>query len=210
MICKVDMVNKYIKIISILSLFCFVISTSGCLVADADDDGYPDKEDAFPNDARYHKDSDGDGYADEVDAFPTNKIFQQDSDSDGYADKIDEMPSNAFYHSKYDYYNEMILGTWFCEEQAHHDEKIADEGFAFCFNEDKTFSLFLYDELYQTHSGAYRWTIVEETVGTYEIARDNHDLIATFEDKSGVISIIEMDQKILVLTIDGEVIGFER
>lgn len=71
-------------------------------IQDLDNDEYPDEEDDFPNDDRYHLDTDHDGYADKVDAFPTDSKYHSDRDNDGYADEVDDFPIDSRYHSDFD------------------------------------------------------------------------------------------------------------
>jgi hypothetical protein len=59
---------------------------------DADDDGYPNTEDMFPNDPSEWTDSDGDGHGDNKDAFPKNATEWVDSDGDGRGDNSDAFP----------------------------------------------------------------------------------------------------------------------
>lgn len=61
---------------------------------DGDGDGVAESQDAFPFDARYHRDSDGDGVADEVDEFPTDPRESRDSDGDGLGDNADADDDN--------------------------------------------------------------------------------------------------------------------
>ncbi len=56
---------------------------------DADGDGVPDSEDAFPFDPAYNSDRDGDGVPDELDAFPDNFAESADTDGDGIGDNSD-------------------------------------------------------------------------------------------------------------------------
>ena len=55
-------------------------------VADSDNDGVIDEDDAFPNDPNETVDSDGDGVGDNADAFPNYKGEIADSDGDGIGD----------------------------------------------------------------------------------------------------------------------------
>ena len=59
---------------------------------DADNDGFSDDVDAFPNDPNEWLDSDGDGVGDESDAFPTNASESVDTDGDGLGDSADFDP----------------------------------------------------------------------------------------------------------------------
>ncbi len=54
---------------------------------DTDDDGVPDDQDAFPNDATETTDTDGDGVGDNADAFPTDPAASVDADGDGMPDE---------------------------------------------------------------------------------------------------------------------------
>ena len=62
---------------------------------DADKDGIPDREDAFPNDSSENKDSDGDGVGDNKDDFPNDSSETTDSDSDGVGDNGDNCVNDA-------------------------------------------------------------------------------------------------------------------
>ena len=63
---------------------------------DADGDGTPDEDDAFPNDPTEDTDSDGDGTGDNADAFPDDPSEDTDSDGDGYGDNTqDAFPDDA-------------------------------------------------------------------------------------------------------------------
>ena len=61
---------------------------------DRDGDGYPDSEDAFPDDPTEWKDSDGDGVGDNSDAFPNDPNESSDRDGDGIGDNADEFPDD--------------------------------------------------------------------------------------------------------------------
>ncbi len=61
---------------------------------DADNDGYGDQSDAFPNDPNEHADSDSDGVGDNADAFPNDPTETLDSDSDGVGDNADAFPND--------------------------------------------------------------------------------------------------------------------
>ena len=56
---------------------------------DDDNDGFPDFEDRFPQDARDWADSDRDGVGDNTDAFPNDGNKRFDTDGDGIADRDD-------------------------------------------------------------------------------------------------------------------------
>jgi len=58
--------------------------------ADRDQDGVPDKDDAFPNDPNESTDTDSDGVGDNADAFPTDPAASVDTDGDGYPDSWNE------------------------------------------------------------------------------------------------------------------------
>ncbi len=58
--------------------------------ADADGDGVPDDEDAFPNDATESVDSDGDGVGNNSDVFPNNASESADTDGDGIGNNADQ------------------------------------------------------------------------------------------------------------------------
>lgn len=62
---------------------------------DADGDGVPDSQDAFPNDSNETADSDGDGVGDNSDEFPTDVNESIDSDNDGLGDNADAFPNDA-------------------------------------------------------------------------------------------------------------------
>ncbi len=64
-------------------------------VLDADNDGYADDVDAFPNDATEWLDSDGDGVGDNADAFPNDATEWLDSDGDGVGDNADAFPFSS-------------------------------------------------------------------------------------------------------------------
>ncbi|WP_152638782.1 thrombospondin type 3 repeat-containing protein [Marinobacter santoriniensis] len=62
------------------------------VMADADDDGVADAQDAFPNDPTETADSDLDGVGDNADAFPQDPTEVADSDGDGTGDNADAFP----------------------------------------------------------------------------------------------------------------------
>ena len=62
---------------------------------DADKDGIPDREDAFPNDNTETKDSDADGVGDNKDDFPNDSSETTDSDSDGVGDNADNCVNDS-------------------------------------------------------------------------------------------------------------------
>ncbi|MFY0656345.1 MAG: collagenase [Neptunomonas phycophila] len=61
---------------------------------DSDGDGYPDDEDAFPNDPTEWEDTDGDGVGNNGDVFPNDPNEWADSDEDGYGDNSDAFPND--------------------------------------------------------------------------------------------------------------------
>ena len=69
------------------------VDRDGC--PDADDDGYSDENDAFPNDANEWLDTDGDGVGDNNDEFPNDINEWIDSDGDGVGDNSDEFPDDV-------------------------------------------------------------------------------------------------------------------
>lgn len=78
-------------IISIFVVILVAVSTLGCLQdgdifdpdRDSDGDGYPDSQDAFPDDPNEWRDSDNDGIGDNSDTSP------YDLDNDGFGDDTD-------------------------------------------------------------------------------------------------------------------------
>jgi hypothetical protein len=68
----------------------------GLDLPDADADGVPDIDDAFPNDASESADNDGDGVGNNADAFPNDASEQLDSDQDGLGDNSDPYPLAGF------------------------------------------------------------------------------------------------------------------
>jgi len=71
----------------------FTLEVSG--EPDADLDGVPDEEDAFPDDPAEQVDQDGDGVGDNADAFPDDAAEQADTDGDGVGDNNDADPLDA-------------------------------------------------------------------------------------------------------------------
>lgn len=86
-----DYMNKKVIQIMIIGIALMMVINTGCIEdgeeeEDADNDGYPDEEDAFPNDPSEWQDSDGDGIGDNGDAFPIDPAASVDSDGDKYPD----------------------------------------------------------------------------------------------------------------------------
>jgi hypothetical protein len=107
------MKKEMIGIIAMLMMTCLILSGCDTKGADTDNDGTPDKSDAFPNDPAASMDSDGDGYPDEwnplwnasegetnltLDAFPHDPNEWIDSDGDGYGDNGDKFPNDPEVH----------------------------------------------------------------------------------------------------------------
>jgi predicted transcriptional regulator len=63
-------------------------------INDADSDGIPDDQDAFPNDPSEWRDSDNDGVGDNSDLFPDDPREWGDSDCDGVGDNSDLFPND--------------------------------------------------------------------------------------------------------------------
>lgn len=86
-------------IISILIVALFVL-ISGCTeeIKDADNDGYEDDIDKFPQDPNEWNDTDNDGYGDNSDAFPNDQSEWEDTDNDGYGDNTDQFPYDGELH----------------------------------------------------------------------------------------------------------------
>lgn len=63
-------------------------------VDDADNDGVPDSEDAFPDNPAEWSDTDGDGVGDNADVFPDDPLESSDADGDGVGDNGDAFPSD--------------------------------------------------------------------------------------------------------------------
>jgi hypothetical protein len=63
-------------------------------VEDTDGDGFPDDDDAFPQDAAEWKDSDGDSRGDNSDAFPNDPDEWEDNDGDGMGNNGDTDDDN--------------------------------------------------------------------------------------------------------------------
>jgi len=63
--------------------------------ADTDSDGVGDNADAFPNDPSETKDTDSDGVGDNKDAFPSDPSEWLDTDNDGVGDNADAFPRDA-------------------------------------------------------------------------------------------------------------------
>jgi hypothetical protein len=87
-------------LIAIIIVIILVLTTvpTGWYVAvynkDTDDDGVPNRLDAFPNDGGETKDSDGDGWGDNGDAFPADPAQWSDPDNDGYGETTDAFPND--------------------------------------------------------------------------------------------------------------------
>ena len=62
--------------------------------ADADGDGVPIPDDAFPDDPG-GADSDGDGFGDNSDVFPDDSVEWADSDGDGFGDNSGRVPRRS-------------------------------------------------------------------------------------------------------------------
>lgn len=73
---------------------------------DTDKDGYPDIDDAFPQDSSEWKDSDNDGIGDNGDKFPYDSTEWKDSDNDRVGDNSDIFPNNR--NEQYDSDNDGI------------------------------------------------------------------------------------------------------
>lgn len=105
------------KKITVMLIIFMIISMgflSGCETEakDTDGDGYPDEEDAFPNDKTEWNDTDDDGFGDNSDRFPTDKTEWLDSDDDGYGDNSDYLPTDAKIHERINVsVNTTILGS---------------------------------------------------------------------------------------------------
>ena len=67
---------------------------SNALDPDDDNDGYPDFEDSFPENAAEWEDRDGDGVGNNSDAFPFDRSEQFDTDGDGIGDRRDNDDDN--------------------------------------------------------------------------------------------------------------------
>ena len=61
-------------------------------VADCDNDGVEDSNDAFPLDSTETADTDSDGVGDNKDAFPNDSSETTDSDGDAVGDNADAFP----------------------------------------------------------------------------------------------------------------------
>ena len=78
---------------------------------DADDDGWSDANDAFPEEPTQHSDGDGDGFGDDVNGFQPDACPETagtssetlygcvDGDGDGWADSIDAYPADVLLWS---------------------------------------------------------------------------------------------------------------
>ncbi|NDB78488.1 hypothetical protein EB155_01365 [archaeon] len=67
-------------------------------VADSDNDGVADNEDAFPNDPNFSQDSDLDGLPDQIEEERGTDPNAQDTDGDGFIDSEDQLPLDSDYH----------------------------------------------------------------------------------------------------------------
>lgn len=87
--------KKQLVILGIVTILISV-GLSGCETEakDTDGDGFPDEEDAFPNDITEWVDTDLDDYGDNSDDFPNDKTEWKDTDDDGYGDNSDKFPIN--------------------------------------------------------------------------------------------------------------------
>ena len=70
------------------------IGALGC--PDADEDGYGDQFDAFPQDPSKWQDTDGDGVDDDNDEFPNDATQQTDADGDGWGDNLQGTNADKF------------------------------------------------------------------------------------------------------------------
>jgi hypothetical protein len=100
----------------ILAAYILFANPSTSVIAsvhDADGDGIPDADDAFPNDSTEWKDTDQDGYGDNSDAFPNLITEHLDSDKDGVGDNADEFPNDPTqrYDSDNDGYGDNQYGN---------------------------------------------------------------------------------------------------
>jgi hypothetical protein len=90
--------------LTVLATVLLFILSSGCFESedgeeseeneDSDGDGFPNTEDAFPNNVNEWLDTDGDGVGDNGDAFPNDSSETQDTDGDGVGDNSDEFPND--------------------------------------------------------------------------------------------------------------------
>ncbi len=64
-------------------------------LTDTDNDGIPDKDDAFPEDVTESVDTDSDGIGDNADAFPNDGSETADTDGDGVGDNSDAFPRDS-------------------------------------------------------------------------------------------------------------------
>ena len=91
--------NKLLaRIFQVLAISIFAVLLGACNSSgprDSDNDGVPDRDDAFPNNPAETQDSDGDGVGDNADAFPNDPTEQRDSDGDGVGDNADAFPNDA-------------------------------------------------------------------------------------------------------------------
>ena len=95
--------TKARAILATLFVLLAAVATSGCLggsdeeLPDRDGDSYPDKADAFPDDATEWFDSDGDGVGNNTDAFPEDPNEWLDTDGDGIGNNADLDDDNDLY-----------------------------------------------------------------------------------------------------------------
>jgi len=86
-----------IAVIIVLILILTAVPTGwyfGSYAKDSDDDGVPDRLDAFPIDSGETKDSDDDGWGDNEDVFPLDPTSWSDPDGDGHGEGTDKFPQN--------------------------------------------------------------------------------------------------------------------
>ena len=84
--------SKNMVIIVSIAIVCLVITSLVFLFIynkDTDGDGYPDRNDLFPNNKNEWKDTDLDGVGDNGDTFPDNPNEWNDTDSDGIGNNAD-------------------------------------------------------------------------------------------------------------------------
>lgn len=91
----IDQFKAYDKALTGTEIYKLFENDDLLVVVDADEDGVPDNEDAFPNDPNETKDTDSDGIGDNADAFPNDPNESSDSDNDGVGDNADAFPNDA-------------------------------------------------------------------------------------------------------------------